>query len=316
MSNRCSFIKALSFLFFISIIFVSCQRRPRPPALSDNQLAVASVGSVTISDKDLENRIEAIEKTFPRVYSTYNQKKRLLEEMMNIELLYQKALELGLDKRYEFKSRLADLYVQQMSEKAKGELSDQKIREFFEANRDKYEQISAKHILLKFESTTSAKSKRALKDKIEKYRKELVANPEKFSEYAQKYSEDGTRNNGGELGFFTSQMMVAPFSKAAFSLKKIGEISPIVETQYGYHLIQLSGDKRGFESYKDLVRDQMTRATQRERLDQELEILKKGKKFQIYEDNLAKISPLPKEMEAGSKPEPTSPALENNQKPK
>lgn len=301
MLNQKSILQFFGFLFFTSLVFAACERRPRPPTLENKQIALADVGNVTISDKDLDDRIAAIEKTFPRIYSTFNQKKRLLEEMMHIELLYQKALELGLDKRYEFKSRLADFYVQQMSEKARNELSDVKVKDFFESNRDRYEQISAKHILLKFESTTSAKAKKGLKDRMEKYRKELVADPDKFSDYAQKYSEDGTKNNGGELGFFTSQMMVAPFSKAAYSLKKIGEISPVVETQYGYHLIQLTGDKRGFESYKDLVKDQMTRSTQRERLDQELEALKKGKKFQIYDDNLAKISPLPKEITTDSK---------------
>jgi hypothetical protein len=280
----------------IAISLSACTRRPQAPASTAAGTPVASVAGTIITDKELMGRVEAIEKTFPRVYSTHIQKKKLLSEMMNIELLYQRAIALGLDKKYEFKSRLADLYVQQLSEKAKSEITDKQIHDFFETNRARYEQISAKHILLKVKPGANPKEKKAVKDKLESLRKELLADPTKFADYAQKYSEDASKSSGGELGYFNSAMMVPPFSKAAFALQKVGDISPIIETQFGYHLIQLSGDHRGFDIYKDAIRDQIVRSTQRERLEQELENLKKDKNLQIFEDNLAKLSPLPKEV--------------------
>lgn len=213
--------------------------------------------------------------------------------MANIELLYQEAIRMRLDKRYEFKSRLADLYVQQISEKARAEITDVEIKNFFEKNRAAYEQVSAKHILLKFKPGLSAKEKSGLKTRLEEIRQNALKNPSLFAELAKTHSEDGSKDNGGELGFFSREMMVAPFSKAAFALKQVGEISPIVESQFGFHIIQLTGDRRGFDEYKEAIKDQMLRTSQRTRLDAELQRLKKLSAVEIFEDNLSKLSPLP-----------------------
>jgi parvulin-like peptidyl-prolyl isomerase len=216
--------------------------------------------------------------------------------MMNTELLYQEALALGLDKKYEFKSRLADLYVREIAEAARNKITDADLRQYFEENKEGIEQVSARHILLSTKETKSPKEKAELKEKLEGYRKELLKEPQHFAEYARKYSQDSSRNSGGELGFFTRAMMVPPFSKAAFKLKNVNDISDVVETQYGFHLIQLVGDRRGLEPSKDLIREQLLRKTQRERLDQALETLKKGKAFQVFKNKLSKLSPLPKEI--------------------
>lgn len=86
------------------------------------------------------------------------------------------------------------------------------------------EKIRCSHILVQKESTA--------KEVIEKINK-----GESFPKLAEQYSMDGSRKRGGDLGFFKRGAMVKEFDKAAFALKK-GEVSGIVKTQYGYHIIK------------------------------------------------------------------------------
>ncbi len=60
---------------------------------------------------------------------------------------------------------------------------------------------------------------------------------ESFAKLAEQYSIDGSRRRGGDLGEFSRGVMVKPFEEAAFSLK-VGEVSGLVKTQFGYHLIK------------------------------------------------------------------------------
>lgn len=290
-------MKSFLLIFIVSALLSSCTPRPvAPPAPRDNEVTVGVVDGTIITDKMLEDRIKAIEKAYPRSYSTLARKKDLLTEMMNIELLYKEALRMGLDKKYEFKSRLADLYIREISEKSRDEMSEDKLQKFFEDNRAAVEQISARHILIKADPNLASKEKEKIRQKLEGIRKEALKDPSQFAALARKYSEDPSKDNGGELGFFQRNRMVPEFSEAAFKLKNINDISPVVETRFGFHIIQLSGDRRGFEPYRSLIQDRFLRQTQQERLSSALDQLKKGKKFQIFEDQLAKISPLPIEI--------------------
>ncbi|MDP3970302.1 MAG: peptidylprolyl isomerase [bacterium] len=77
------------------------------------------------------------------------------------------------------------------------------------------------------------------KQQIEDIKGQLDEDPTKFAELAQRFSQDGSASNGGELGFFTKGMMVPEFEAAAFALTEVGEVSDIVETDFGFHVIQL-----------------------------------------------------------------------------
>jgi parvulin-like peptidyl-prolyl isomerase len=94
----------------------------------------------------------------------------------------------------------------------------------------------------------------------EKIRKQLL-NGEDFITLAKKYSDDpSVKKNHGSLGYFSKKRMVKKFSDAAFALKKVGDISPVIETKYGLHIIRLDKKERvetiPFEKVKDvLVKD-------------------------------------------------------------
>jgi peptidyl-prolyl cis-trans isomerase C len=99
------------------------------------------------------------------------------------------------------------------------------------------EQVHARHILMTAGADASEQTKTAAMAKAEAARKRALAG-EDFAALATEVSEGPSASKGGDLGFFTRQQMVAPFADAAFNLE-VGQISEIVETQFGYHVIKV-----------------------------------------------------------------------------
>lgn len=135
-------------------------------------------------------------------------------------------------------------------------ISDEELQEHFERDMPGA-RVRARHILLRFpEDATPAQvdSVQALADSL---RTRLLAG-EDFATLAREYSEDtGTAPNGGDLGSFGKGEMVPPFEEAAFSLD-VGEISPVVETNFGLHIIRV--DERivpPLEGSEDQLRTQL-----------------------------------------------------------
>ena len=118
-----------------------------------------------------------------------------------------------------------------------------KIEQYYKEHLSEFnqeEQIKASHILIK--SDKDDQNKASKKEKIESILKRINAG-EDFATIAKNESEDpGSKINGGDLGFFTRGMMVEEFSKAAFALK-IGEISKVVESPFGFHIIKVTEQK-------------------------------------------------------------------------
>ncbi|MBA9028787.1 peptidylprolyl isomerase [Peribacillus huizhouensis] len=112
-------------------------------------------------------------------------------------------------------------------------ITDDEMKEYFEANKDQYaqaEQVEASHILVKDEATAKEVAKK-------------LADGGDFAKLAKEYSTDtANASNGGKLGYFGKGEMAPEFESAAFSLK-VNEISDPVKTDFGYHIIQVTGKK-------------------------------------------------------------------------
>jgi peptidyl-prolyl cis-trans isomerase D len=135
---------------------------------------------------------------------------------------------------------------------------EEDLRKYYAENeKQRYttpEERRASHILIKADKGAPKAERDQAKAKAEALLAELKKNPASFADVARKNSEDpGSAEKGGDLDYFSRGMMVKPFDDAAFALKP-GEMSGIVETDYGYHIIKLAdvrgGEKRSFESVR------------------------------------------------------------------
>lgn len=119
-------------------------------------------------------------------------------------------------------------------------VSDAEIKSWYDSHKDKFaqgEERRASHILISAEKIGKEKAKA----KAEELLKEIRKTPAAFADLAKQNSDDpGSAAKGGDLGFFGHGMMVKPFEEAAFALKD-GEVSNVVESDFGFHIIKLTG---------------------------------------------------------------------------
>lgn len=137
------------------------------------------------------------------------------------------------------------------------QVSDDEARKFYEANAARYtapEERRASHILVKADAGSSADERAKAKAKAEQLLAEARKNPAAFAELAKKNSDDpGSAAQGGDLDFFARGAMVKPFEDATWALKP-GEISNVVQSDFGYHVILLAavrgGQRKPFEEVR------------------------------------------------------------------
>ncbi len=136
-------------------------------------------------------------------------------------------------------------------------VSEAEVKAWYEAHLSRYQQQEerrASHILITLASGASDADKAKAKAKAEEVLKEVQKNPAKFAELAKEHSQDpGSAANGGDLGFFARGMMVKPFEEAVFKQKQ-GELSGLVQSDFGFHIIKVTGIKEGKQKTLDEVR--------------------------------------------------------------
>ncbi|MHB8908742.1 MAG: peptidylprolyl isomerase [Syntrophales bacterium] len=119
-------------------------------------------------------------------------------------------------------------------------ITENEIADFYKQNQDKFKQpesVHARHILVAKAPEDTDKVKAGKKSKAEELRKQLAGGAD-FADMATKNSDCPSKQNGGDLGTFSRGQMVKPFEEAAFS-QKTNEIGPVVETDFGFHIIQV-----------------------------------------------------------------------------
>lgn len=135
---------------------------------------------------------------------------------------------------------------------------------FYEKNKDKYreeEQVHARHILIKVAPDATQGDEDKLKKRADDALKRAKKG-EDFANLAKEFSEDGSKDKGGDLGFFARGQMVEEFEAAAFATKP-GQVSDLVRTQFGYHIIKVEEHKPAktlsFEEAQDQVEEDVRR---------------------------------------------------------
>jgi len=220
-----------------------------PATAADSDPVIVSAGAVTIRRSDFEAAV----KTLPAEYQTFAMgpgKKQFADDYLRMKLLAAEGMKNNLDKSPEVTKQLElmreNLVATEELKKIESAITvtDAELKKAYDDNKKDYQQVKARHILIAFKGSPAAqKGKKPLSDaeakaKAEELRKKLVAGAD-FAEMAKKESDDvESGKNGGDLGAFGHGQMVPEFEQAAFNAKP-GEITPVVKTQFGYHIIKV-----------------------------------------------------------------------------
>jgi parvulin-like peptidyl-prolyl isomerase len=140
-------------------------------------------------------------------------------------------------------------------------LTDADVQRYYEEYKPFFDKVvvKASHILLRVPEGAKDIDRQVARNKLMALRKDILAGKIDFAEAARKYSECPSKDNGGDLGFFPRKFVVQePFSRAAFALKP-GEISDVVETDYGVHLIKVVDRSPGEPSHFDQIKGEVRR---------------------------------------------------------
>ena len=164
--------------------------------------------------------------------------------------------------------------------------SDAECREFYDKNPDKFKQdesVRASHILFRVDENADAATKKKVMDQAQAVLKEARGGAD-FAELAKKHSADGSSQQGGDLNFFARGQMVPPFDQAAFAMKP-GQISDIVTTQFGYHIIKVTDRKEAstvpFEQVSPRIKEFLTEQQKQRKADDFIQSLKQKAKIEV-----------------------------------
>ena len=268
---------------------------------------IAEVNSGTITTGDFDRELKNLPEYLKAMAETPQGRKEMLDTMVIRELILQQAAKDGLDKGAEIEEKLQDLKKRLIVEsflkkkvEAESNVSDEDMKKFYEQNKDKFksgDQIKASHILVK----------------TEKEAKDIQAQLKgggNFEELAKKSSVDSSSAKGGDLGWFGKGSMVPAFEKAALALKE-GQISDIVKSDFGFHIIKLTGKRaagiRPFEEVKEQIKGAIMPTKQQEVFQKIKDELKKTAKITVKEDVLNSAGGSKEEAKADDKKAPEAP---------
>ena len=153
---------------------------------------------------------------------------------------------------------------------AKASVDDKEIWAYYDKNRNSFrqpEQVKASQILIKTDPGWDEAKKAAARKKIEDIRAKLKAGQD-FESLARTYSEDPSASKGGDLGYIRTGQVLKPFEDALFALKP-GEVSDVVETSVGFHIIKAVDRKAETTVPFEKVKDQLRTALKQEKGQQE-----------------------------------------------
>jgi len=264
-----------------------------PAAKSGGGDVIATYKGGKLTSGDVAQEFERLPAPSRTYLSAPERKRQFVENLIMNDLLFEEGQRAGFDKDPEIDHQVTDLRKRLVVQRVMRQyqtpptISDEQVRAYYDQNPILYSttQIHASHILVKDEAT----AKQILA--------ELRDHPDKFADLAREKSTDTiSAKKGGDLGTFGAGRMVPEFEKVAFALKP-GEISDVVKTQYGYHIITVIDRKEGEPKPFDQVKEQI-RATLRNRALQDqvqghFEQLKKDADLHVDDSALARLNPPP-----------------------
>jgi peptidyl-prolyl cis-trans isomerase C len=247
-------------------------------ASDEKENILAQVGSYKLTLEEFESQIQSLPPQLQMALLRNPQmKEQFLDRWVDITLIAQEARDKKLDQDPEIQAKIEDIMNAVLAQEflhreieGKVKITDDEIETYYKGHKEEFtnpESVKARHILLKVPEGADEKAWKEAESKAKDIKKKLE-NGEDFAELAKKYSDDpGSKNKGGDLGFFTKGRMVPEFESAAFSLKP-GEMSGPVKTDFGYHIIEVKEKKAASTKALAEVQAQIRQTLQREKQQQ------------------------------------------------
>lgn len=275
----------------LALVF-GCAKEPSP---DDKVIAKVSNSSITLGD--FKARIAKLPSYYREIVE--KNKKRYLEEMIAEKLFYEEALRRGLNNDKEVaevineakkKIVIAKLIKNDVEDKVK--VSEDEIAAFYEANKDKLrtpEMWRASQILVPTEQEAV--------DVLQK-----LNSGANFEDIARANSKDATASRGGDIGYFRAGQLVPEFEKTAIALN-VGQLSGVVRTKFGYHIIKLTDKKasgmQSYENAKPMIENELKK---KKKVDIFYElVMSLKKKYDVNINEEAFSSMVPENKEASSR---------------
>ncbi len=274
-------MKKICILLCAVLLLFSCSKK------QDSKVLVTMEGDKITLD-EFNKALDKIPMNMKMAVATETGKKSYLDNLIMKRLLLKEAKKEKIDSDKDFLEKLEDIKDQLLMEsllKKKltmdGKLTDEDLKKYYEEHKEEFKkdgEIATRHILVKTEE--EAKQVQA---KLQK--------GEDFADLAKRFSIDpNAKASGGDIGYHPKGTLLPEYEAAAFKLKKVGQVTGIVKTQFGYHIIKLEGTKPptyvSFEEVKDFIKQKIGQEKQKELFDKYVAELKKSAKITINDQLL------------------------------
>jgi parvulin-like peptidyl-prolyl isomerase len=282
----------------------------RPNAESGQVLAVVGTGTVTA--EEFKARLSEQPAFVQARFGTPEKKRELLDNLIQQELLVQEARRRGLDKDPEIQATLEKLMVQKLvrtvAESSAGTVDEAELRKNYEANLDEYrrpERVQVSHLLIaadRADPKREQKKAKAVQLLAELKGVQGAAGAQAFEARARALSDDASsRDLGGDLGARTQEELAAlmgpALAEAAFGLRTVGELSGVIETDKGFHLLKLQArqakSEQPFESVKSRIESRLLAERRSQNLDAFITEMRAKAKVEVREDALKALDTQP-----------------------
>lgn len=268
MFNRLIFFSTILSLFLCSGVSSAAN------VSSENEI-LAQVGDKILTREKFSLMVEAMPPQYQAMVKNMPEvKKDLIRSWTETTLLAEEALNSGFDKDpllamkiEEMKNRILVETLISKRINTTTPIPDDEVRQYYDSHPDEFiqgELVQAQHILIRTGKDSSPEEQAKAKAKIDGIQERLQKG-DSFMELAKEFSEDpGSRDKGGDLGYFGKGHMVPEFEEAAFSTA-VGQVGPPVQTQYGLHLIKVNNKTEPMKIPFDKISNKLEETLRAER---------------------------------------------------
>jgi peptidyl-prolyl cis-trans isomerase C len=250
---------------------------------------IARYAGKTFTEGDFREQVEKLNVRSRKALDDMDRRAQFVENHILSELIFEKGQKQGIDEDEEIRRQVRDLerrlVIQRvMQDYQSAPVTDEEVRAYYDEHPQEFrsDTVHASHILVKEEELAND------------IHDQLAADPSKFAALAEEHSIDKSNaKKGGDLGSFGRGRMVKEFEDAAFGLTEDGQISDVVKTRFGYHIIQRisreDGGLKPFDEVKNQIRVRLVNEKRRKQTEDFLADLKKESGYELDKDALASL---------------------------